>query len=110
MNRLKHLRSMKNITLRDLSEKVNISYVTLSRYENNIQQMTDENLIALSKFFDVSTDYLLGLSNIKKPELKEVLKDDDFQFALYNKTKDLSDDAKEDLLGIAEFYRKKEEK
>lgn len=103
-NRLKHLRTLKGITLRELSEKVNISYVTLSRYENGHQQIIDENLITLSQFFDVSTDYLLGVSDIIKPSSDKlgILKEDDFQYALYNKTKDLDDKQKRDIMRVIE--------
>lgn len=106
MNRLKHLRTLKGLTLRELAEKVNISYVTLSRYENGHQQILDDNLKALSSFFDVSIDYLLGVSNVKKPNIDEVLKDNDFQFALYGKTKNLSDKQKRDILNIIDALTK----
>lgn len=105
MNNLKLLRIEKNLTLRDLSEKVNISYVTLSRYENGLQPISEENLVILCNFFDVSADYFLGLSDIKKPDINEVLKNNDFLFALYDQTKDLSDKQKRDVLRIIEVLK-----
>ena len=45
-----------------LAEKLNISKQTVSNWENENILPSIEMLIRLSKIFNVSTDYLLGLS------------------------------------------------
>lgn len=65
MQRLKSLREEHNLTLRQLSEKLNISYSSLGKYERAEQQPSFDTLIKIAKFFGVSTDYLLGCSNYK---------------------------------------------
>ena len=65
MLRLKNLREESNLTLRQLSQKLDISYSSLGKYEREEQQPSIDTLIKIAKFFGVSTDYLLGYSNYK---------------------------------------------
>jgi len=60
--RLRELRQEKNLSLMQLSKKVGISDTTLCRWENNINDIKGEQLVIIATFFDVSTDYLLGLT------------------------------------------------
>lgn len=70
--RLKELRSEKNLTQTELGEKVGINYSTLSDYERgNKADPYMSTLRTLSNFFEVSIDYLIGESNIKNNELIE---------------------------------------
>ena len=63
--RLKDLRTDKGITIKELSEKAGVDYSTLSRIENGkIQKVADDIVLKLARFFNVSTDFLLGLTNI----------------------------------------------
>lgn len=69
-NRLKKLRKKTNLTVRELAELTNISYPTISRLENGLVSFTSEYLLVLTKFFGVTTDYLLG---IEKPKLTLII-------------------------------------
>lgn len=70
-NRLKVLRKEKGITVRELGEKLKISYPSISKMENNQQNISNEYLKIFTDFFEVSGDYLLGLSNTRNPK-KEI--------------------------------------
>ncbi len=61
--RLKELRLEKGISLVALSKEVKFSDATLSRWENGISDVSGAGLVALAKFFGVTTDYLLGLED-----------------------------------------------
>lgn len=63
MNRIKEIRKQKGFTLEKLSEKLNLAPSTISQYETNKRQASYETLEAISKFFGVSIDYLLGVSS-----------------------------------------------
>ncbi len=65
-NRFSELRKEKNITQTELAEKLGTTQTTLSGYENGSRMPSVEFLILVSKKFNVSTDWLLGLSNEKK--------------------------------------------
>lgn len=64
MENLKILRKEKGLTQEDMAKVLNVSRVTYSRYERGIYETDNNTLIKLSKFFNVSVDYLLGLIEI----------------------------------------------
>lgn len=68
MNNLKKLREDKNLSLRDIAIIAETTHSQLSRVENKKAHLTQKQIITLSTFFNVSTDYLLGLSNISNPK------------------------------------------
>lgn len=65
--RLKDLRIERKLTLEQLAEKTGISKSALGKYETEeYKDMSPFNLVTLAKFYGVSTDYLLGLTEQKK--------------------------------------------
>ena len=64
MKRLKELREQKNLTQAQLSKILNISASTIGMYGQG-RRFPDENLLKhISQYFNVSIDYLLGLTKI----------------------------------------------
>lgn len=63
MIRLFELRTEKQLSQRDMAKALNISQGTYNNWENSNTQPSIEQLIALSKFFEVSVDYLIGNSD-----------------------------------------------
>lgn len=61
--RLKDLRQEKILTIRELEKETGVSRNSISTWENGKSEPKMLAIIALAKFFDVSTDYLLGLSD-----------------------------------------------
>jgi len=51
----------------ELAECLHVAQSTLSQYENGQRQLPMELLIEAAKFFETSTDYILGLTNERKP-------------------------------------------
>ena len=68
MNRLKKLRLEKNESLESISKILNVTLQTISNYENGKREMTPNTIIKLAEYFNVSTDYLLGKSDIRNPD------------------------------------------
>lgn len=66
MMRLKELREQKRLNQNGLAINLNVSQSTISAYEVGERSPDLETLIAIAKFFDVSIDYLAGLSNVKQ--------------------------------------------
>lgn len=64
--RLKDIREDRNVTQKNLSEYLNIKQNTYSQYENGQRQIPIDTLINLAIYFDTSTDYILGLTDIPK--------------------------------------------
>lgn len=65
MNRLRFLRNEKGESLEKIAKFLNVTIQTISNYETEKRDMTPDTILKLSEYFDVSTDYLLGKSDIK---------------------------------------------
>lgn len=71
MNRLKDLREDEDLKQKDLAKILNIAERTYSGYETESRWIPKEVLISLAKYYNTSVDYILGLTNIKKPYPKK---------------------------------------
>ncbi|MGN0631390.1 MAG: helix-turn-helix domain-containing protein [Ruminococcus sp.] len=65
--RIRNLREDADLYQRDLAEYLHCTQVTYSRYELGTRDIPTDVLIALAEFYQTSTDYLLGLTDEKKP-------------------------------------------
>ncbi len=61
--RLKELREENNLTQSQIADYLNIKQNTYSQYENEKRQLPIDVLIKLSKFYKVTTDYILDLED-----------------------------------------------
>ena len=66
---LKLVRKAKKYSQLKVAMDLSISREALSYYENGKRSPDIEMLRALSKYFNVSIDYVMGLNNIKKYNL-----------------------------------------
>lgn len=67
IKKLSILLEEKNITQRELAEKINVTEVTISRYLSGERSPRIEIVNKIADFFNVSIDYLLGVSDIRNP-------------------------------------------
>ena len=65
--RLRELRKKAGYSQEELAEELNISRQAVSKWENSTANPDINNLIQLSELYRVSTDYLLGLTDERKP-------------------------------------------
>jgi len=61
--RIKELREEKNLTKTQLANAVKLSDNIVGRWENGTRMPSLDTLILLAKFFNTSTDFLLGLKD-----------------------------------------------
>ena len=72
--RLRYLREERELRQQDVAESVNISKRMIGYYEADKHFPRDANMvIALSEFFDVSLDYLFGVSEVRNYKTNNVL-------------------------------------
>jgi transcriptional regulator with XRE-family HTH domain len=71
--RLKIARRNKNLTQIQVMERTDINHKTLSGYEKGVSKPNLETLTILGKFYETSTDYLLGLTD--NPQAIKILAD-----------------------------------
>ena len=62
-DRLKELRSAKNLSQMQLAVKTNLSQSAIAKWELGKTEPTASAIITLAKFFEETTDYLLGLED-----------------------------------------------
>lgn len=58
-NRIKDLREDHDFTQQQVADKIGITQRKYSYLETGTQPLTDEILVLLSRFYDVSIDYIL---------------------------------------------------
>ena len=61
MNRLRQVRKLKGLTIKEVSEDTGISEQVLSYYENEKREPKKEVWIKLADYYDVPVAYLMGL-------------------------------------------------
>lgn len=59
--KLKLLRKSRKLTQKELGDQVGLSKAVVSKYENGIGYPSYDVLIRIAQFFNVSTDYILGV-------------------------------------------------
>ena len=78
MNRIKQLREQNHKTQKDLARLLNMEVAGISKIETGRVPLKDRYIITLANYFNVSTDYLLcvsnnpNLSNVKDYYAKEI--------------------------------------
>ena len=68
--RLRDLREYADLTQKDIADYLHIKQNTYSQYENGQRQLPIAMLIALAEYYHTSTDYILRLTDEKKPYSK----------------------------------------
>ena len=69
--RLRDLREDADMTQDQLGEIVTLTKHAISSFERDINEPSDDIKIKFARFFKVSTDYLLGLTDHAKPTWDE---------------------------------------
>ena len=65
IKRLRDLREDRDMTQREIAAVLGTSQTMYARYERGANELPIRHLITLAKFYNVSTDYILGLSDEK---------------------------------------------
>ena len=100
--RLENLLEERNVTQKQLSIELHIAATTLSGYINEYREPDFQTLVRIARYFDVSTDYLLGLCQEKKPVPSSL---SPAEGALVHIFRSLSPERQELLTEQAKFYQ-----
>ena len=73
-NRIKEIREDKGYTQTEIAKILHTTQQQYSKYELGIQIIPLEKIVILAKFYQTSVDYLIGLTDIRKPYPKSILK------------------------------------
>ncbi len=64
---IRNLREDKDLTQKQVAHFLNMSQTGYSKYETGENDVPTQVLIALAKLYSTSVDYILGLTDVKKP-------------------------------------------
>jgi len=67
LNRIKELRAESHMTQVRLAIELEVSQETVSAYEKEKHFPSFSQLVRLSKLFNASIDYIMGLSDVRNP-------------------------------------------
>lgn len=64
--KLKELRESRHLTQTGMGARIGVTQQNISRYERDVSTMPVEILLETADYFNVTTDYLLGRSEMKR--------------------------------------------
>lgn len=100
---LSSLMKKRNVTAKQLSEKLKIGKNQFKYWKDNGNIPNGETLISLADYFDCSVDYLLGREETKKAAVLSVESSDTKKEQLIKNYELLNDEGQEDLLDYSEM-------
>ena len=104
VNRIREMRTESGMLQKDIAKKLNCSIMAISSYEREERDIDTETIRRLCEIFDCSADYLLCLSDMRKPEISEE------QRAMLDAYDRLPDSLKNAVNSILEPYVEKKRK
>lgn len=96
--RIRELREDSDKTQREIAEYLGTPYQYYAVYEKGTSEISFERAILLAKYYDVSLDYIAGLTNCKRGLAASELTDK--QQELLELTENISGEAMEDLIAF----------
>lgn len=109
MNRLKVLRTSKNLRQEDIANYLSVAKSTYSYWESGKIEINNENLFRLADYFDVTIDYLLGRDE-KKLDTFAGVELNEKQRAFMEMAQSLDDDQLDVLLAAMEALVRQKKK
>ncbi|MGI6162018.1 MAG: helix-turn-helix domain-containing protein [Christensenellales bacterium] len=97
--KLRRLRKERNITQDGLGKLLGMGRTAIANYESGRNQPSNEVLVQISDFFDVSIDYLLGRTSLRPG--------DTLAFNRAEAEEELPEEARQELNSFLEYLRSK---
>lgn len=102
------LMKTRDLTAYQVCKDTGISQATISRWRNNKNEPSLETFEILANYFGVSLDYLRGKTKEVSVPSAEITMDD-FSYALFQESKDLTQEQKDTLLGMVRYFNQQKE-
>lgn len=107
-NRLRQLRKEKGLTLREMANQINMSFSNIATLERGETQLREDTTKLFADFFNVSSDYLLGLTD-KRIEDVAIPPNPDIEVAFYNQKGIVTEEQKKEVENFINFIKSKEQ-
>lgn len=72
-SRIKELRKKRGLIQQRLASELGITQQMLSKYEGDVSLIKVDVLKKIAKYFNVTTDYLLGVSDVKRDLQRQMI-------------------------------------
>ena len=109
MDNLRTLRKEHQLSLKQLGEIIGVAESTMSLYETKKREPDQQTLKNIAKYFNVTTDYLLGLSENPAPPESDGIELSEIEFALYAELKEFDDDKKAQVVEYVRFIKQQKQ-
>lgn len=97
--RIQELLFEKRITQQDLAHEIGLTPATLSRNLSGTHAPKAEVIVAIANYFNVSTDYLLGLTDNRHSH-NNTITIDPLYIKIYDELKELDQDSQDDIFSM----------
>ena len=109
-NRFKELCDRKNISVYRACTDIGLNRAAVAKWKNG-GKPNGNTAAKLAEYFEVTTDYLLGLSEDKTPaEPPRVISDEEIKFALFGGDGEITDAMFEEVKQFAAFVKQRGKK
>lgn len=108
MTRLIELRNEFGFSQSDVAKHLGISRQAYGHYETGAREPDNTTIVRLARLYDVSTDYLLGISDEKKPSAEAST--EDVKVALFGGDGEVTDEMWDEVTSFVEFVKQKHKK
>lgn len=98
--RLRLLREERKMAQKEIASLLGLTYSAIGKYETDSNKPSSDTIHQLADFFQVSTDYLLGRSEIRFPADKIIAEHNEM-------IADLPEEARREILNFVSFVRQK---
>ncbi len=99
--RLRELRKANDLTQAQVAEGINCTTTAYNRYETGEREPSMETLVLLAEYFDVSLDYLYGVSPLNGSALS------DYEREFIGKLRNVPDSVREDAMDFLDLKLQK---
>lgn len=106
--RIRALLDKNGISINKMSKDLHMGSGTFATWEANKRTPNGTALRKIASYFGVSTDYLLTGKEQDSDHPENDVTFDDFTYAMYNESKELSENNKRALLDMARIMRERE--
>lgn len=86
MERLKKLRQERGFTQGRMGMELNVSQTTISAYETDARAPDSNMILRFAKYFNVSSDYILELSDARQPIAEDSMTEEEMNLVILYRT------------------------
>ncbi len=108
MTKLQQLRKERGISQAKFAKHFGVAQNTVSNWESGNRAMDGQILSKMADFFDVSIDYLMGKSDIRRMDRSDIGGNDDFIRALANEAQALNSEHRDQIMKMVIFLKQQQ--